>query len=83
MRAWLNAPPAGKGRQAAAFDTRLDKMFAGSAAKRIARGLRQHGYQLVAGPEGFIVEDMAGPLRDGERNLARTWGVNLLRQHVH
>jgi hypothetical protein len=63
--------------RAAAFDTRLDRPMAGSAARRIAHLLRRHGYQVIARPEGFIVEDMEGPLRAGERQRAVVWGAHL------
>jgi hypothetical protein len=65
------------GARAAAFDTRLDKPLAGGAAPRIARRLARLGYRLAADPEGFIVEDMAGPLRAGELERARAWGAGL------
>jgi multimeric flavodoxin WrbA len=84
VRVWLEAlPGAANGRHAAAFDTRLDKLMAGGAAKRIARSLRHHGYEVVAEPEGFIVEDMDGPLRKGESGRARAWGAGLVLHASH
>ncbi|HEY6796715.1 MAG TPA: hypothetical protein VI248_18740 [Kineosporiaceae bacterium] len=65
------APPA------AAFDTRLDRPMAGSAARRIAHLLRRHGFRLIDRPEGFVVEDLHGPLRAGERERAEAWGARL------
>ncbi|MEV6327833.1 flavodoxin domain-containing protein [Streptomyces sp. NPDC051909] len=62
---------------AAAFDTRADMRLAGGAAGGIARRLRGHGYELVAEPEGFVIEDTEGPLREGERERARAWGAAL------
>ena len=62
---------------AAAFDTRLDRPVSGSAARRIARLLRRHGYRVIARPEGFLVEDTGGPLRAGERERAARWGSRL------
>ncbi|MFF9915571.1 flavodoxin domain-containing protein [Streptomyces sp. NPDC013457] len=62
---------------AAAFDTRADMRLAGGAARGIARRLRGHGYELVAEPEGFVIEDTEGPLRAGERDRARAWGAAL------
>jgi len=67
------------GPRAAAFDTRLDRPMAGSAARRIALRLRRLGYPLVARPEGFIVENLDGPLRPGERERAMAWGARLVR----
>jgi hypothetical protein len=66
------------GRRAAVFDTRLDRPLAGGAARQIAQRLRQRGYQLVARPEGFLVESLAGPLRPGEQERARAWGAALV-----
>jgi len=81
MREWLLAlPPARPGRRAAAVDTRLPSRLAGGAARSAARELRKHGYQLAAGPEGFMVTGSEGPLRDGELDRARKWGAGLARQ---
>lgn len=80
MREWLaGLPQAGPGACAAVFDTRLDKLMSGSAAREIAHGLRDLGYQLVASPEGFSVADFEGPLASGERARARQWGVQAYR----
>lgn len=79
VREWIDRlPPAPRGSLAATFDTRLDKPLAGGAAPRIARRLGQVGYDLVVDPEGFIVEDMEGPLRDGELERARAWAGTVL-----
>jgi hypothetical protein len=78
VREWLaGLPAAPHGARAAAFDTRMDKWFAGGAAPRIARGLRRAGYHLAADPQAFLVEGMPGPLRAGELERARYWGSAL------
>lgn len=78
VREWLAAlPQAAGGRRAAAFDTRLTTLFPGSAARLIARSLEEHGYEVIARPEGFLVENMLGPLSAGERDRARAWGSAL------
>ena len=78
VREWLAALPQAAGRRrAAAFDTRLTTLFPGSAARLIARSLDEHGYEVIARPEGFLVEDMLGPLSAGERERARAWGSAL------
>jgi hypothetical protein len=75
VRDWFaDLPKAAKGSKAAAFDTRGDARMAGGAAHGIARRLRSHGYELVAEPEGFIIEGTEGPLRAGESDRARAWG---------
>ena len=81
VRDWLHRlPKAGLGHTAAAFDTRLANRMAGGAAHGIARRLRRAGYRLITDPEGFIVEDAEGPLRAGERERARSWAADLVRQ---
>lgn len=62
--------------------TRLDRPLAGGAAPRIARALRRLGYELVAAPEWFIVEDMAGPLRAGELERATAWASHVVAECV-
>jgi hypothetical protein len=66
--------------RAAAFDTRIaiSAIFAGRAAPRIARLLRQHGAQLVASPHSFLV-DKQNHLLDGEPVRAHAWGEDLAR----
>lgn len=72
---WLEElPEARPGAMGAAFDTRMDRLLSGGAAPKIERRLRAHGYEIVAEPAGFIVEDMEGPLRSGELERAATWG---------
>lgn len=75
----LQAPATvpGTARLAAAFDTRLARLLAGGASRRIVKGLRRHGYRLIAPPQGFIVVDLAGPLRVGEVDRAQRWGAQL------
>jgi hypothetical protein len=79
IRDWFGAlPKAAPGAHAAAFDTRGDVKRAGGAARKISQRLRRHGYDLVTKPEGFIIEGTEGPLRDGERDKAKAWGVALI-----
>ena len=78
LRQWL-AERSGDGRKAAAFDTRLDRSptLTGVAARGIARRLHGCGYELLAEPESFLVEDAEGPLAPGELERARAWGAQL------
>lgn len=81
LRDWLQTlTTAPSGAVAAVFDTRLGKprWLTGSAAKGVAKRLRQHGYQLAAPPESFIVEG-SNPtkLREGELTRAREWAGGL------
>jgi flavodoxin len=82
LRSWFHELPKVDGAKGAAFDTRLpgSALKAGSASKAIARRLRQHGYELVAKPESFLVADGEGPLVEGELERARAWGASLAAQ---
>jgi len=80
IRDWFHGLPQTDGeRHAAAFDTRVDIPLAGGAGPGIALRLRFRGYEVVERPEGFFVEGNGGPLRDGERQRARSWGEGLAR----
>jgi|SRR5947207_9892646 len=74
LRGWLERVPAGR-TMAAAFDTRFDKpqWLTGSAAKKIARRLRDRGHSIL-GTESFFVRTTGGPLADGELERAVAWG---------
>ncbi len=79
LREWLadikNIHPKGP---AAAFDTRVSRpLVPGSAARRASRQLRRLGFRILIRPESFYVQDIAGPLKPGEQERAREWGVRL------
>lgn len=87
LREWLHALPRASKVAAATFDTRLDKSawLTGMAARRIARQLRRHGYDVLEF-ESFLVKEAEGPLEDGELERAREWGAHLasrVAQAVH
>jgi flavodoxin I len=73
-----------EGKSVAAFDTRFEVEAQGIglrivmsviryAAERIAKELAKKGGRLVTEPEGFIVEQKEGPLKQGELERARKW----------
>jgi flavodoxin I len=73
-----------EGKSVAAFDTRFESEEQGIglrilmsviryAAERIAKDLAKKGGRLIAEPEGFIVEDKEGPLKQGELERASMW----------
>lgn len=84
IREWIehlgNGPHADR---VATFDTRVARTggrvrhVPGSAAKAAAKVLRKHGYEALAKPESFWVEDTPGPLFPGEVERARAWGEHL------
>jgi hypothetical protein len=75
MRSWLDRLPHGLGRSAA-FETRIWWSPRGATGD-IERGLQGAGYRPLAKARRFVVKGTYGPLRDGELELARQWGVEL------
>lgn len=77
LREWLGSLSGLKGK-AAAFDTRMDApaLFTGRASKSIAKTLHDSGFELVAGPESFLVSKETH-LLPGEEDRARKWGEML------
>ena len=77
-----------QGKSVAAFDTRFESEDQGVglrllmsviryAAERIAKDLVKKGGRLVAEPEGFIVENKEGPLKQGELERASKWAKEM------
>ena len=80
----LEAPLDLDGVNVAAFDTRTvsiwNRIFRfGYAAPRIAQNLESNGGNLLAPPEGFVVQGIEGPLRDGELERAAAWAKGIAR----
>jgi Flavodoxin domain len=78
LREWLSGRE-GNGKRGAAFDTRIEKsaIVTGAASRGIAKRLRRRGFDVVADPESFFVEDSEGPLAEGELDRAKAWGISL------
>jgi len=77
-----------QGKSVAAFDTRFEAEEKGVglrllmsviryAAPRLAKAMEKKGGKLVAEPEGFIVEEKEGPLKEGELERASKWAAQL------
>jgi flavodoxin len=80
LREWMAALPSGQHTEKmATFDTKIKSMrhLPGSAAKSATKAARRHGYESVARAESFYVDDVDGPLLDGEIDRARAWGRQL------
>ena len=80
VRGWIDSLPDGAcGPRAAAFDTRahMPALLVGSAARGIARRLRDHGYRLAIEPQSFFVKGTPGPL---ELERASEWGRTLANE---
>lgn len=83
VRGWIDALPDGAcGPRAAAFDTRahMPALLVGSAARGIARRLRDQGYRLAIEPQSFFVKGTPGPLEEGELERASEWGRTLANE---
>ena len=76
LREWLDGLPTGQHPQRiATFDTRVAKMrhLPGSAAKAAAKVAHRHGFERAENVESFYVDDMEGPLLEGELTRATEW----------
>lgn len=86
LREWLKSgsSTAGTHAVAAAFDTRASKMrrLPKSAATGSAHLLRRMGYSLLLPPEGFLVDDVRGPLVAGESDRAVRWSRQLAQVYA-
>lgn len=83
MREWLAATSdAGRRPPVAVFDSRVTKVrrLPAAAGRKAAKLARAHGFDLVAPAEAFLVEDVQGPLVDGELARAEEWGRDLARR---
>ena len=83
VHGWIDALPDGAvGPRAAPFDTRahMPALLVGSAARGIARRLRDHGYRLAIEPQSFFVKGTPGPLEEGELDRASEWGRTLANE---
>ena len=78
-----------KNMDVAAFDTRMPADEAGTglrffmkiggyAAPRIADSLKKKGGTLVVPPEGFLVKDKEGPLKEGELEWSVNWAETII-----
>ena len=87
VRGWLAGLPPGRllDVEVAAFDTRSDPSRArlpfarllarwlGPASTKLERALVGLGGAVAAPAEGFVLEAVTGPLREGETDRARAW----------
>lgn len=83
IREWLDGLPESH-LPVATFDTRVGKVkhLPGSAAKKAAKEVRRHHLGRVVDTESFYVDDLEGPLLDGELERAEAWGRSLLQTGV-
>jgi hypothetical protein len=83
IREWLAAAPSHPANSglAAVFDTRVTKVrkLPKTAGTRVGHLLKRLGFTLVQRPEPFLVENIKGPLIDGQVERASEWGRELAR----
>ena len=75
---WLETVAIPASIDAAAFDTVISKgWLSGSAAKAIAKALQRHQGRRTVSVRSFVVTASKGPLADGEKTDAHSWGREL------
>jgi hypothetical protein len=78
VREWIGSLAARPGLPVVTFDTRVHvRLLPGSAASAAAKALRHRGFDRAERGETFWVEDVSGPLQQGELERARSWGAEL------
>ncbi|WP_110241577.1 flavodoxin family protein [Nocardioides gilvus] len=80
IREWLEQQPSSDVVDVATFDTRVASVrkLPGSAAKAAGKSVRRHHLGRLIDVESFYVDDMSGPLLDGEVARAQEWGRGLV-----
>lgn len=63
------------GKKAAAFDTKFNSRFAGSAAKKIQGKLKKLSFDIAMKPVSFFVTGREGPLADGEMEKVKAFSA--------
>ena len=75
---WLETTAIPASTDAATFDTVISKgWLSGSAAKAIAKALQRHQGRRTVSVRSFVVTASKGPLADGEKTDAHSWGREL------
>lgn len=84
VREWLDHLDACDHLDVATFDTRVGSVrhLPGSAAKAAGKEVRRHRIGRLVATMSFYVDDMEGPLADGELERAEAWGRSLAGRHI-
>ena len=79
LREWLETVVPDRPVHVAVFDTRIRKVrrLPAAAGPSAARLLKRRGFSRVDRPVAFLVDDLQGPLVDGEVERATSWGRSL------
>ena len=85
IREWLAGLAPSERVAVATFDTRVTSMrrLPGSAAKSAGKQVRHHHLGRLVATESFYVDDMQGPLLEGELDRAQAWGAKLAHARSH
>lgn len=77
---FLASMPSGslKGIKVAAFDTRIEGFFSGSASDKVDKKLVELGGESIVPPGKFIVKGKEGPLVDRELDKANGWAKHII-----
>jgi hypothetical protein len=83
LREWFTTLGSLRGKDASAFDTRLDgpAMFTGRASRAITRDLQSRGARVMAEGESFLI-NRENVLLPGEAERAVRWGATLATTSV-
>ena len=79
IREWLDQLEPSDHIEVATFDTRVAKVrrLPGSAARSAGKEVRRHHLGRLIATQSYYVNDMQGPLLDGELDRAQEWGRHL------
>jgi len=79
IREWLKHLRPSDHVEVATFDTRVAKVkrLPGSAAKAAGKEVRRHHLGRLIGTQSFYVDDLEGPILEGELDRAQKWGKQL------
>jgi hypothetical protein len=79
IREWLGSVEVPGVVDVAIFDTRVGSVrhLPGSAARSAGRSVRRHHLGRLVATASFFVDDMEGPLSEGELDRARAWADTL------
>ncbi|HEU5036601.1 MAG TPA: hypothetical protein VFT70_06345 [Nocardioides sp.] len=87
LREWIMdiGPEDGQERPAVAFDTRVTRVrhLPKAASTRASHLLTRRGFRVIERPAPFFVQDLKGPLVEGERERARAWGRRVALRYLH
>jgi flavodoxin len=61
--------------------TRILKRY-GEAAQQMKDILEKRGAKIIADPQGFLVDNVEGPLKEGEEDRAVAWALEAVKKEI-